>query len=103
MSLVAIPLKHKAPLRCRLNILVFGASVSARFGKCLIGCKRLCKKCGGCENNIPEILAENFKRGVEVGLKHRPEILTKKFNHTGRVPDVEKMEVLNGNTQRQNI
>jgi hypothetical protein len=91
--LEGIPLKHKAPLRCRLHTIVFGRSMSIMFARCTLGCKRKCKKCSGCKENIQEMYREGFSAAF----------LTKKFNHTGRVPVAEKMEVLNGNTQRQNI
>ena len=57
-------LKHKAPLRCRLHTLVFGSSVSVKLASCLIGCKKRCKKCSGCENNIPELWIDNFNMGM---------------------------------------
>lgn len=78
MSLVAIPLKHKAPLRCRLHTIVFGSSISIKFIRCGLGCKRTCEKCTGCERNIKEIMAEGFreafKRGLAAGEKHKIQI-----------------------------
>ena len=72
--LEAIPLKHKAPLRCRLHTMVFGKSVSVVLIRCLLGCKRVCKKCSGCQENTREMAAEAFSKGVAKGLKYKMQI-----------------------------
>ena len=52
--------KHKAPLRCRLNNLVFGRSIAIIYARCSLGCKKTCKKCSGCERNMRELWVEAF-------------------------------------------
>ena len=69
--LEAIPLKHKAPLRCRLRASIFGVSPSIVLAKCSLGCRFTCKKCTGCERNIREQLQEAFDRGCRAGLAAR--------------------------------
>lgn len=56
--------KHKAPLGCRIAVLLFGKSTSAIFGRCTLGVKRYRTNCKGCAHNVQETIVENFFIGM---------------------------------------
>lgn len=56
--------KHKAPLGCRIAVLLFGKSPSVMHGRCTLGVKRDSPFCKGCEHNVQETIVENFFRGM---------------------------------------
>lgn len=65
---------HKAPLRCKIHVKIFGSSVSLRFARCAIGCRQPCDLCAGCENNINELVRDSFRAGVYKGAEARENI-----------------------------
>ena len=56
--------KHKAPLGCRISVLLFGKSMSVIFGRCTLGVKLHSPFCKGCEHNVQETIVENFFIGM---------------------------------------
>lgn len=63
-SIVLEPLKHDAPISCKLGRKLFGESPSARLCKCGLGRTRTTEKCKGCKYKIAEGIAEAFIKGL---------------------------------------
>jgi hypothetical protein len=40
------------------------------FARCTLGLRNGCRHCAGCSENVPEQIAEGFKKGLEEGLKN---------------------------------
>ena len=66
-KIVAVPVKHDAPIGCKIRVKLFGVSPSAIFGRCNLGCKSSCDKCKGCKHNVGEMIHESFILGLQRG------------------------------------
>lgn len=66
-KIVAVLIKHDAPIGCKIRVNLFGKSPSAILGRCTLGCKRNCNECKGCKHNIGELIHEGFILGLQRG------------------------------------
>lgn len=66
-TIVAIPVKHDAPIWCKIRVKIFGKSPSAIFGRCGFGCTKGCKGCKGCKYNVREMIHDSFILGLKRG------------------------------------
>lgn len=62
------PVKHGAPISCKVGRKLFGESPSALLCKCGLGRTSTIKKCEGCKYNIAKDIRESFIRGLKEGL-----------------------------------
>jgi hypothetical protein len=61
--------EYKKPLlRCRLGHILLGDSPSALSGKCTLGRKTYHNRCEQCECNIPLMITDGFKEGLQKGI-----------------------------------
>lgn len=67
VEIVAVPVKHDAPIGCKIRVKLFGVSPSMILLRCNLGCKQSCKGCKGCKHNVSEMIHENFIRGFKGG------------------------------------
>ena len=67
-KIVLEPIKHDAPISCKLGRKLLGESPSALICKCGLGRKRTRKQCEGCKYNIAEAIHDSFIKGFKEGL-----------------------------------
>lgn len=66
-KIVAVPVKHDAPIGCKIRVKIFGKSPSAICGRCTLGCKQSRNECKGCKHNVGEMIYESFILGLQRG------------------------------------
>lgn len=66
-KIVVVPVKHDAPVGCKIRVKLFGASPSMILGRCNLGCKHSCKKCKDCKCNVKEMIHDSFILGLQRG------------------------------------
>lgn len=66
-KIVAVPVKHDAPIGCKIHVKLFGTSPSVILGCCNLGCKQSCNECKGCKHNVGEMIHESFILGLQRG------------------------------------